>query len=70
MKKTNEYNSIFAGARLYLLEELNKASNSMSCGVENGHEHSWLYITSVADDLTAYNELSPLSFFVKLRNFL
>lgn len=69
MKYNSTYKDIFVSARCALDNELEAAFNFMSYGVDNGHKHSWSYIAIVANDLTAYNELSPFDFFVKLRTF-
>lgn len=69
MKYNREYKDIFAGVRCALGKELEEAFKFMSHGVKMGYQHGWSYIAVVANDLTAYNELCPLDFFVRIRNF-
>lgn len=65
----NEYSNIFAYTRALLDDELEHNVKFMEYSKTTGHNHSLLYITMVADTLTAYNELYPHPEFVHARNF-
>lgn len=69
MKYNSTYKDIFISARCALDEDLKSEAQFMNSAIESGHKCSWSFIAIVANDLTAYNEISPLDFFVKLKNF-
>lgn len=64
-----DYNDIFATTRDTLNDELTQAHKLIRHSINIGHHLSWCYIETAADTLTAYNELWPFDFFVKLKDF-
>lgn len=69
MKYNSTYKDIFISARCALDEDLKTEAQFMNYSIENGHKCSWSFIAIVANDLTAYNELCTLDFFVRMRHF-
>lgn len=70
MKYNREYKYIFASARCALNEDLKTSFEFMKYGSKTGHKFSWAYISIVANELTAYNELNSHDFFVRSKHFL
>lgn len=69
MEYSLNYLDIFASQRSALEDNLTEFYRFISMGKNNGHPHSWEYLSLVANYLTAYNELSRLNFFVKMNLF-
>ena len=69
MTYSNDYRRIFASSRNLLNDELENYCDYLSMCKSIGHHCTWAYISIVANSLTAYNELSNLSFFVKTTHF-
>lgn len=69
MKQNNDYSMIFAGARCYYYCKLANAHSTIRWTKKNGLHNTWDFISAVADHLTAYNELWPLDFFKRMREF-
>ena len=69
MKYSLNYFDIFASQRSALDDKLTEFYRFISMGKNNGHTHSWEYLSLVADYLTAYNELSRLCIFIKISLF-
>lgn len=69
MKYTDKYSEIFSNCSNLLREELETAATFMDYVKDSGHKHSWSYLSIIAGYLTAYNELSPLPFFFKMKHF-
>lgn len=69
MKYSLNYLDIFASQRNVLNDDLTEFYRFISMGKNNGHTHSWEYLSVVANCLTAYNELSRFDFFVKMNLF-
>lgn len=64
------YSNIFASVRSHLDDEITNDVTFMQMSMKNGHNFSFLYLKIVADELTAYNELSNLSCFCSTKFFL
>lgn len=69
MMYTDNYSGIFSSCRNLINEELETAAKFMTYAKVAGHQHSWIYLAIIAEYLTAYNELSPLPFFIKMKHF-
>lgn len=69
MTYSKSYLDIFSSARNALNEELENDYNFISMCMKNGKSPSWLYLSMVAEELTAYNELSDCCFFIKMKFF-
>ena len=66
---SNDYISIFASARNLLDDQIMSAVEFLRHSKEIKHECTLAYLVVIANYITAYNELSQLSFFVHTKHF-
>ena len=64
------YNEIFAIARSSISVKLIDYADYLTMCNDANYHCSWAYITIVANALTAYNELSSIGYFIKIRTFI
>lgn len=70
MKYTKNYNLIFASCRVMLNNELTKSFEHVRTYTSRNYSFSRSYLCELANLLTAYNELTNLSFFAKSKHFI
>lgn len=66
---SNSYMNIFASARNLLNNDIEEAVKYLLHCKKVGHECTLSYLIVVASFITAYNELSQLSFFLGTKHF-
>lgn len=69
MKYTEDYNLIFALCRVTLDDQITEALEFIRHNIAMGRHLSLKYLCLIAEFITAYNELSNLSFFAKTKHF-
>lgn len=69
MKYTEDYNLIFSLCRVTLDDQITEALEFIRHSKKIGHHLSLGYLCLIAEFITAYNELSNLSFFAKTKHF-
>lgn len=69
MKYTENYNLIFASCRVSLDDQITEALEFIRHNTAMGRHLTLGYLCLIAEFLTAYNELSNLSFFAKTKHF-
>lgn len=69
MKYTENYNIIFASCRVHLDDQITEALEFIRHNIAMGRHLTLGYLCLIAEFITAYNELSNLSFFAKTKHF-
>lgn len=69
MDYSRNYLDIFSSARVALDIKLVNDYNFMTRCMKNGTPLTWIYLSMVAEELTAYNELSSCCCFLKMKFF-
>ena len=63
------YISVFSVARALLREEIRRDIDDVRGFMTDGFHPSLYLLVTIANEITAYNELSSLSFFLKTKDF-
>lgn len=69
MKYTQNYSLIFSSCRSLLDDQITESLDLVRLSMANNQQLTLEYLCVIAEYLTAYNELSNLSFFVKTIHF-
>lgn len=69
MKYTEDYNQIFSLCRVTLDDQIIESLEFIRHNIAMGRHLSFGYLCLIAEFITAYNELSNLSFFAKTKHF-
>lgn len=66
---SEDYMSVFSGARVALLEEIQREVGLVREWMEDNYHPTLKLLVMIANDITAYNEMSPIRFFYKTKDF-